>query len=69
MDGKTGLDALSSSHWDVVLMELQGVGQNGYELLKNIRHRQPMIPLIILTARNGREDQMRAFQLGELGRE
>lgn len=64
MDGKTGLDALSSSHWDVVLMELQGVGQNGYELLKNIRHRQPMIPLIILTTRNGREDQMRAFQLG-----
>ena len=64
MDGKTGLDALSSSHWDVVLMELQGVGQNGYELLKNIRHRQPMIPLIILTTRNGREDQMRAFELG-----
>ena len=63
-NGKAGLEALSSEHWDLLLMELQGVGLNGYELLKNIRHRQPTIPLIVLTTRNEREDQMRAFQLG-----
>ena len=63
-DGKEGLDFLSSGHWDVVLMELQGIGMNGYELLKDIRHRLPQIPLLILTTRNDREDQMRAFQLG-----
>lgn len=62
--GTAGLDALSSGHWDIVLMELQGVGMNGYELLKSIRHRLPSIPLIVLTSRSDREDQMRAFQLG-----
>ena len=45
-------------------MELQGLGMNGYELLKEIRHRPPTLPLIILTTRSDREDQMRAFQLG-----
>ena len=63
-DGKAGLEMLSAEHWDAVLMELQGVGMNGYELLKDIRHRQPAIPLIVLTTRSDREDQMRAFQLG-----
>ena len=63
-DGKAGLNALSEGHWDVMLMELQGIGMNGYELLKDIRHRLPQLPLIVLTTRNDREDQMRAFQLG-----
>lgn len=63
-DGRIGLENLTAEHWDIVLTELQGIGMNGYELLKDIRHRLPQIPLIILTTRSDREDQMRAFQLG-----
>lgn len=63
-DGKAGLSTLAAEHWDVVLMELQGLGMNGYELIKDIRHRLPKLPLIVLTTRSDREDQMRAFQLG-----
>ena len=63
-DGKAGLERLKSSHWDAVLMELQNIGLNGYELIKEIRHLLPQIPLIVLTTRSEREDQMRAFQLG-----
>lgn len=63
-DSQAGLAALGDAHWDALLMELQGLGMNGYELLKNIRHRYPKLPLIVLTTRSDREDQMRAFQLG-----
>lgn len=63
-DGRKGLEALREEHWDAVLTELQGIGMNGYELLRDIRHRLPRIPLIVLTTRSDREDQMRAFQLG-----
>lgn len=63
-DGKAGLGVLTDDNWDAVLMELQGIGMNGYELLKDIRHRLPQIPLIVLTTRSDREDQIRAFQLG-----
>ena len=62
--GKEGLEMLKTEHWDIVLMDLQGVGMNGYELLKSIRHLLPQLPLIVLTPRSDREDQMRAFQLG-----
>lgn len=63
-DGKAGLNELTEAHWDVVLTEIQGIGMNGYELIKDIRHRQPQIPLLVLTTRSDREDQIRAFQLG-----
>ncbi len=63
-DGKAALDLLAAEHWDLVLMEIQGIGMNGFELLKDIRHRLPQIPLIVLTTRSDRENQMRAFQLG-----
>ena len=63
-DGKAGMELLRSGHWDALLMELQGVGMNGYDLIKEVRHLLPQIPLIVLTTRSEREDQMRAFQLG-----
>ena len=63
-EGKMALDLLAAEHWDLVLMEIQGIGMNGFELLKDIRHRLPQIPLIVLTTRSDRENQMRAFQLG-----
>lgn len=63
-NGKAGLDALSDGAWEIVLMELQEIEMNGFELIKQIRHRLPTIPLIVLTMRNDRESQMRAFQLG-----
>lgn len=62
--GQTGLSALEKKPYDLVLMDLQGIGMNGYELLREIRRRLPELPVIILTTRTGREDQMRAFQLG-----
>lgn len=64
MQGRAALSALEESHYDLVLTELQGLGLHGYDLLREIRHRQPQIPIIVLTTRGDREDQMRAFQLG-----
>ena len=63
-NGKDGLALLGQSYWDLVLMEIQGVGMNGYDILREIRHRQAELPIIILTTRTDRENQMRAFQLG-----
>ena len=61
---REALSRLNSEHWEIVLMELQGIGMNGYELLKGIRHRLPKLPIFILSSRSDREDQMRAFELG-----
>ena len=62
--GREALERLNATHYDAVLMELQGIGMNGYECLKNLRRRLPKMPVFILSSRSDREDQMRAFELG-----
>ena len=62
--GRKGLELLNNTFWDLIIMETQGIGMNGYDLLKELRHRLPDLPIIVLTTRTDREDQMRAFQLG-----
>ena len=63
-DGRQALEFISGAHYDAVLMELQGVGMNGYDLLREIRHRDGQMALIVLSSRTDRESQIRAFQLG-----
>lgn len=62
--GQDGLTFLANSYCDLVLLETQGIGKNGYDILREVRHRQPELPVIILTTKTDRESQMRAFQLG-----
>ena len=62
--GTEALDFLSNSHVDLLLMELHGLERNGFDLLREVRHRSSQLPIIILTTRTEREAQMRAFQLG-----
>lgn len=62
--GKEALETLKNNHFDLILMEIEGLGMNGYDLLREIRHRNKILPIIILTKRNDRENQIRAFQLG-----
>ena len=64
LSGKAALDSLANEQYDALLMEIQGIGINGYELMKSIRRRYPKIPLVVLTTRTAREDQIRAFGLG-----
>ena len=62
--GTKAIEMMGLEHFDVVIMELQGLETNGFELLRELRHRDSLLPLIVLTARTEREAQMRAFQLG-----
>lgn len=64
LTGKEALNFMTNFYWDLILMEVQGVGMNGFDLLREIRHRQADLPVIVLTTRTDRESQMRAFQLG-----
>ncbi|NCJ07592.1 response regulator [Synechococcales cyanobacterium C] len=52
------------SNIDLLLLDLSLSGQNGLDLLKNLRGQGFQAPVIILTARNGIEDKVAGFELG-----
>lgn len=62
--GQKALELLANSFFDLIIMDTQAISMNGYDLLKELHNRYPDTPIIVLTARTDREDQMRAFQLG-----
>src|SRR5664279_1219409 len=50
IDGEAGLVEIDQKSFDLVLLDLALPGQNGIEILAQIRDRQPQLPVIMITA-------------------
>ena len=63
-DGVTGLWAAIENRYDVIVLDIMLPGQNGYDVLKQLRRRKVWTPVLMLTAKDGDYDQTDAFDLG-----
>jgi len=63
-DGVTGLWAATENPYDVIVLDIMLPGLNGYDVLKQLRHRKVWTPVLMLTAKDGEYDQTDAFDLG-----
>jgi chemosensory pili system protein ChpA (sensor histidine kinase/response regulator) len=65
-DGLEALKTLEQSRPDVVITDLVMPGMTGLELLRRIRAdaRWQTLPVVVLTARSGMDEQRRAAQAG-----
>lgn len=62
--GEEALQALRSSTYDVVLLDVNMPGLGGIETLRRIRSFAPRLPVLILTVRDQEEDKVEALDLG-----
>ncbi len=63
-DGPTGLDAITTSPPDLVILDLMLPGMDGFRVLKSIRERGIDVPVLILSARGEEPDKVLGFRLG-----
>jgi len=63
-DGRTALDAIAMTDYQVVLLDLGLPGQDGLEVLRDLRSTGKHIPVIIITARDEIEDRIKGLDLG-----
>ena len=63
-DGVTGLWAATANPYDAIVLDIMLPGLNGYDVLKQLRHRKVWTPVLMLTAKDGEYDQTDAFDLG-----
>ncbi|SFH68926.1 response regulator transcription factor [Planctomicrobium piriforme] len=49
---------------DLVILDLMLPGMSGYEICRAIRDRDPLVPIIVLSARTLSEDKSHAFECG-----
>ena len=63
-DGLTGRRYFDSNPFDLVILDINLPGINGYELCKMIRRKNPNIPVVMLTALNGIDEKIEGFDSG-----
>jgi two-component system copper resistance phosphate regulon response regulator CusR len=63
-DGREGLEYLRSRPFDLLILDLMLPHVSGTELLHRVRSAQPLLPIIVVTARDATEDKVRHFEAG-----
>lgn len=63
-DGQSALQALLSENFDIVILDLGLPKRSGLEVLKIIRSKNIATPVVILTARDGVEDEVKGLDTG-----
>lgn len=62
-EGAKGIEILESGPFDIVILDINLPDINGFEVLRRIRS-SSNIPIIILTVREGEDDQTKGLEMG-----
>lgn len=63
-DGQSALHAISSEHFDLVILDLGLPKMDGLTVLRSLRDRRQQIPVLILTSRDGVRDRIAGLDAG-----
>ena len=64
LDGPSGVGVFLAAPADLVILDVMLPGFDGFEVLAQIRRVDPLVPVIMLTARGDIEDRVRGLDLG-----
>jgi two-component system invasion response regulator UvrY len=62
-----GLQLAIHNEWDLIILELSVNANRGLELLKEIKHTRPKVPVLIITGSSEREYALRTIKAGAAG--
>ncbi len=63
-DGRTALNALLTSDYDLAVIDLMLPGMNGIALVRSLRRQNRGLPILIITARDSLEDRVGGLDAG-----
>ncbi|MCU7549122.1 response regulator transcription factor [Chitinophagaceae bacterium LB-8] len=63
-DGAIGYKLFTTHQYNLIILDINLPGMNGYELCKAIRSRNSSIPIIMLTALNALNDKIEGYDAG-----
>jgi len=63
-DGREALDLLRSSRFDLLVLDIMLPHQNGYQICRIVRKKDPNVPIILLSAKNREQDIVLGLELG-----
>jgi two-component system, OmpR family, alkaline phosphatase synthesis response regulator PhoP len=64
LDGETGLTAMAEKEFDLLVLDWMLPGLDGLEVLRQLRGRNVSVPVLLLTARDSKEDIVEGLDSG-----
>jgi DNA-binding NarL/FixJ family response regulator len=65
--GDEVLNAVRGEDWDAVVLDISMPGSNGLEVLKQLKHERPQLPVLILSVHAEEQYAVRALRAGAAG--
>lgn len=65
--GDAALDALAAGAFDAVILDLSMPGRSGIDLLTEVKHRHPAVPVLIMSLHSEDQFAVRALRAGASG--
>ncbi len=63
-DGQTGLQLATGVPYDLIILDLMLPGIGGTDILRRVRHINPNVPVLVLTARDALASKVENFEAG-----
>jgi two-component system, OmpR family, copper resistance phosphate regulon response regulator CusR len=63
-DGDATLEAVRASQFDLLLLDIGLPGKDGFVVLRELREERRLLPVVVLTARDGLDDTVAALEGG-----
>jgi two-component system invasion response regulator UvrY len=67
LTGQEVLDRVSREEWDIVILDINMPGKDGFEVLREIRHDHPKLPILILSVYPEEQIGVRILRAGASG--
>ncbi len=64
VDGDSAMAEITNRHFDICILDVMLPQIDGFQLAREIRDRDPEVPIIFLTARSLQEDRIHGLRLG-----
>jgi two-component system invasion response regulator UvrY len=66
-EARSGLEAVRSDRWDLVIVDITMPGRNGLELIQDIKLEHASLPILVISSHPEKDYALRALKLGAAG--
>jgi two-component system, NarL family, invasion response regulator UvrY len=66
-DADEALDLIENGSWDIMILDITMPGKSGLDLLKELRHKHPKLPVLVLSIHPEDQYAVRALKTGAAG--
>lgn len=65
-DGESALESIESGNYDAAVLDIMMPKKNGLEVLREVRQKENLLPILLLTAKAETDDKVTGLELGEM---